>query len=183
MIKSEQIRGARAILGLKQKDLAIKAGISTTTLNNIERGVQTDPKISTLRAIRDALEAEGVRFIDERDDVEFGIVLQKNKNENETNTLLIIDDSKADRTLYKALLSKKLKGHWKIIEAQNAEEGYKFFSSLNPDCVLLDFMMYGANGFQLLIQIKEEKLKIPPIIFVTAFPSRSEEHTSELQSH
>ena len=63
MITIEQIRGARAMLGLKQKDLAAKANISTGTLNNIERGVQKDPKISTLKAIQDALEKEQIMFI------------------------------------------------------------------------------------------------------------------------
>ncbi|RWP72387.1 helix-turn-helix domain-containing protein [Mesorhizobium sp.] len=64
MINPEQIRGARAMLGLTQAELAKRAGISTTGLNNIEsRG--TDPKASTLRAIQSALEAAGVIFVDE----------------------------------------------------------------------------------------------------------------------
>jgi transcriptional regulator with XRE-family HTH domain len=61
MITPEQIRGARAMLGLTQAELAKNAGISTTGLNNIERG-SADPKASTLRAIRAALEAAGIEF-------------------------------------------------------------------------------------------------------------------------
>ena len=38
MLKPEQIRGARAMLGLTQAEVAKRAGISTTGLNNIERG-------------------------------------------------------------------------------------------------------------------------------------------------
>ncbi|MEQ1954436.1 helix-turn-helix transcriptional regulator [Mesorhizobium sp. CN2-181] len=64
MITAQQIRGARAMLGLTQADLAREAGISTTGLNNIESG-SSDPKTSTLRAIRAALEAAGVEFIPE----------------------------------------------------------------------------------------------------------------------
>lgn len=64
MISSQQIRGARAMLGLTQADLAKAAGISTTALNNIERG-SADPKVSTLSAIQRALEAAGVQFIPE----------------------------------------------------------------------------------------------------------------------
>jgi len=63
MITSEQIRGARAMLGFTQAELATAAGISTTGLNNIERGT-ADPKASTLRSIQDALEAAGVIFIE-----------------------------------------------------------------------------------------------------------------------
>lgn len=64
MITPEQIRGARAMLSLTQAELAEKAGISTTGLNNIERG-NADPKASTLRAIQGALESAGVQFIPE----------------------------------------------------------------------------------------------------------------------
>jgi len=49
------------MLGLSQADLARRAGVSTTGLNNIERGA-TDPKASTLTAIQKALET-GVEFI------------------------------------------------------------------------------------------------------------------------
>jgi predicted transcriptional regulator len=64
MITPQQIRGARAMLGLTQAELAERAGISKTGLNNIESG-GTDPKASTLRAIKAALEAAGVEFISE----------------------------------------------------------------------------------------------------------------------
>ncbi|MGO9392037.1 helix-turn-helix transcriptional regulator [Rhodoblastus sp.] len=64
MITSQQIRGARAMLGLTQAELAALAGISKTGLNNIESGA-TDPKASTLKAIQAALEAAGAEFIPE----------------------------------------------------------------------------------------------------------------------
>ncbi|MER8464155.1 helix-turn-helix domain-containing protein [Mesorhizobium sp. M1396] len=64
MITPEQIRGARAMLSLTQAELAKRAGISTTGLNNIESG-GTDPKASTLRAIQTTLESAGVEFIPE----------------------------------------------------------------------------------------------------------------------
>jgi predicted transcriptional regulator len=64
MLTPEQIRGARAMLGLTQAELAKRAGMSTTGLNNIEKG-SADPKASTLRAIQAALEQAGVQFIAE----------------------------------------------------------------------------------------------------------------------
>ena len=66
MITLQQIRAARALIGLSQHQLAEKAGVSIGTLNNIERGVQTDPKFSTLRSIQRALEAEGIEFVSEQ---------------------------------------------------------------------------------------------------------------------
>ena len=61
MLKPEQIRGARAMLGLTQAEVAKRAGISTTGLNNIERG-SSDPKASTLTAIQQVFEAAGIEF-------------------------------------------------------------------------------------------------------------------------
>lgn len=61
MITPQQIRGARAMLGLTQAELAKRAGISTTGLNNIESGTG-DPKASTLTAIKSALEGAGIEF-------------------------------------------------------------------------------------------------------------------------
>lgn len=64
MIQPAQIRAARALLGITQAELAAGAGISTTALNNIERGA-ADPKASTLTAIQKALEEAGVVFVPE----------------------------------------------------------------------------------------------------------------------
>lgn len=55
------------MLALSQADLAKLAGMSTTGLNNIEKG-KADPKTSTLQAIRHALESAGVIFIDSNGD-------------------------------------------------------------------------------------------------------------------
>jgi transcriptional regulator with XRE-family HTH domain len=62
MITPAQIRGARAMLELTQKELAERAGLSATALVNIEIGA-SDPKASSLAAIQAALEAAGAEFI------------------------------------------------------------------------------------------------------------------------
>ncbi len=63
-ISSRQIRAARAMLEVKQRDLAAAAGVSLATLNNIERGV-ADPRSSTLSAIERALNNAGVDIDDD----------------------------------------------------------------------------------------------------------------------
>lgn len=59
MITAAQIRAGRALLNVKQSELAKAAGVSLATLNNIERGVG-DPRSSTLQAIERALKTAGV---------------------------------------------------------------------------------------------------------------------------
>jgi DNA-binding XRE family transcriptional regulator len=63
MTTPAQIRAARALLDWTQADLAAKAGISPTSINTIERE-KGDPKLSTVSAIRRALEEAGVEFTD-----------------------------------------------------------------------------------------------------------------------
>lgn len=61
MITGSQIRAARALLNVKQSELARAAGVALATLNNIERGVG-DPRTSTLSAIERCLSDAGVWF-------------------------------------------------------------------------------------------------------------------------
>lgn len=63
MITKEQIRAARGLLGIKQTDLAKAAAISEMSVKNIERGA-TDPRLSTLMALKEALEKMGVVFME-----------------------------------------------------------------------------------------------------------------------
>ncbi|HEU5047411.1 MAG TPA: response regulator [Rickettsiales bacterium] len=167
VISIEQIKAARMMLNLKQVDLAKKAGISLATLNNIERGVQTDPKISTMKSIQQALEREGIEFTaDALGGV--GVSLKPQRKGSDSVTVLIVDDNKADRTLYKTWLGRNLSRKYRVVEADNARAGFDAFVEWRPQCLILDFMMYGADGFQLLASLKREHAKLPPVVFVTA---------------
>lgn len=180
MISVGQIRAARAMLNIKQKDLADKAGISIATLNNIERGVQLDPKISTMHAIQGALEKSGIEFITNTLGG-VGVCLKPKHTGNGYATILIVDDNKADRTLYKNWLGKSPAKKYRIVEAENARAGFDAYIEHQPDCVILDFMMYGADGFQLLAALKREQAKLPPIIFVTGMHNEILEDSAKSQ--
>ena len=54
---------ARAATGLGLRDLARNSGVSTNTVSRLERGEELKP--ATVLAIRTALEAAGVEFIEE----------------------------------------------------------------------------------------------------------------------
>jgi len=62
-ISSKQIRAARGLLNLSQRELAEKANLSVNSLNNIERDVGS-PRLDSMKAIEDALAADGVEFLD-----------------------------------------------------------------------------------------------------------------------
>lgn len=62
MVSSRQIRAARALLGWSQQDLADKAVLSLNAVKRLENG-QVDPRLSTVLAVRKALEGAGVEFL------------------------------------------------------------------------------------------------------------------------
>lgn len=59
----KQIKAARILLDWKQSDLAEASGLSKTAVTQIESGYVL-PRQSSINAIREALESEGVEFID-----------------------------------------------------------------------------------------------------------------------
>ncbi|WP_281405145.1 helix-turn-helix transcriptional regulator [Mesorhizobium sp. B4-1-1] len=63
-ISVEQCRGARAMLGWSQAELADAAGVSRATVVDFERGLRV-PHRNNLIAIREAFEAAGIEFIPE----------------------------------------------------------------------------------------------------------------------
>ena len=61
MITGAQVKAARALLGLSQMDIALRAGVSQTSIWQLENSERT-PVEARLRHIRRALEAAGVEF-------------------------------------------------------------------------------------------------------------------------
>jgi transcriptional regulator with XRE-family HTH domain len=65
VLKIEQLRAARGLLGWSQSDLAQRAGLSLPTVKRVESG--TGPRVSdeAQNKLQRALESAGVEFIDE----------------------------------------------------------------------------------------------------------------------
>lgn len=65
MTTPAQIRAARSLLGLSQPEAASLAGVSVSTLKRAEGSIQIGASADAIAAIRAALEAAGVIFIEE----------------------------------------------------------------------------------------------------------------------
>jgi len=61
-IRANQVKAARALLGLSQEDLAVLTGLSIPTIRKIEGGA-ISPRSRTMNAIRHAIEDAGWEFI------------------------------------------------------------------------------------------------------------------------
>jgi len=66
MLTAEQLRGARAILRMDQKQVAEAANVSLPTIKRLEKmDGALSGHVGTITAIQKALEAAGVEFIPE----------------------------------------------------------------------------------------------------------------------
>jgi len=78
-------------------------------------------------------------------------------------TILIIED---DKFLRELIVQKLIKEGFEISEAVDGEEGMKKVKEEKPDLVLLDLILPGIDGFEVLARMKEDPVlaAIPVII-------------------
>jgi len=77
--------------------------------------------------------------------------------------ILIIED---DKFLRELIVQKLTKEGYEIAEAVDGEEGVKKFKEEMPDLVLLDLILPGIDGFEVLSRVKKdpEVSSVPVII-------------------
>ncbi|MEF8847430.1 MAG: response regulator [Candidatus Paceibacterota bacterium] len=77
--------------------------------------------------------------------------------------ILIIEDDKFLRQLVSRKLSKQ---DFEIAEAVDGESGLEKVKEVNPDLVLLDLILPGMDGFEVLSEIKDdpETSSVPVVI-------------------
>ncbi len=52
---AERLKKIREKAGMSQQDLAVKAGLSISSVSQIEQGKKPDPRVSTIQALASAL--------------------------------------------------------------------------------------------------------------------------------
>ncbi len=80
--------------------------------------------------------------------------------------ILIIDDSPTEVHVFKSMLTNH---NIEVSVAENGEEGVAKAIEIKPDCILMDVVMPGKNGFQATRDISRhpETADIPIIIITT----------------
>lgn len=85
-------------------------------------------------------------------------------------TLLVVDDERANRSLFKAMLAPL---GVEVVLAGDGEEALARFDAGDIDLVVLDVMMPGLNGIDVLRRIRARTdLPWTPVIIATAFNER-----------
>lgn len=83
------------------------------------------------------------------------------------NIILVVDDMGTNRLILKQILEED----YEVLEAENGMKALDILSSAErlPDAVLLDIMMPGMDGFEVLHKIKENPKTLHiPVLFITA---------------
>ncbi len=79
--------------------------------------------------------------------------------------ILIVED---DKFLRELIAQKLIKEGYDIAEAVDGEKGIKAVEEEKPDLVLLDLILPGVDGFEVLAKIKEDpKIAQIPVIILS----------------
>ena len=82
--------------------------------------------------------------------------------------VVLAEDNDDHALLIKMALEKVAEGAVEIHRARTGTEALALVGSLHPDLLLLDLRMPGMTGHDVLLALKREKDKLPPILMLTA---------------
>ena len=83
--------------------------------------------------------------------------------------LLLVDD---DKEVLKINAKYFLQAGYDVKAATNARNAYKILKDFTPDCIVLDVMMPGTDGFKACTEIRQ--LSQAPVIFLTGCDSEDD---------
>ncbi len=79
--------------------------------------------------------------------------------------ILIIDDSPTELHMFQGMLEKS---GFETLVADSGEEGLRQASASQPDCILMDVVMPGMNGFQATRKLTQDpRTSDIPVIMIT----------------
>ena len=89
---------------------------------------------------------------------------------NASGTILVVDDQPANLRVVGTLLQRH---GFEVLSASTGTEALQLAIERIPDLMLLDMMMPGMDGFELLRQLRQQSsLQAVPVIFLTAAQDR-----------
>lgn len=79
-------------------------------------------------------------------------------------TLLLVDDSRTDREIYKLLLSRGNADGYRFVEADCMARAVALAERTQPDCLLIDYQLPDGNGIETYRQIRRSHPHLPAIL-------------------
>jgi PAS domain S-box-containing protein len=89
--------------------------------------------------------------------------------QQESRTVLIVEDSIKDRETYRRYLLKDQRYTYQILETASGEEGLQLCLTTKPDVILLDYFLPDVDGLNFLAQLKTKKQQTNlPVVMLAA---------------
>lgn len=149
----------RRTLHITQATLASNSGVSKPTISRLEQGtLDRLPKMTTLEKLACGLE---VRF----EDLESLVFRAKGAANQAKARVLIVEDEESLSRLWTMSLNR---AGYATVSAANGEDALALFNYAEPDAVLLDLMMPGITGLDLLRYLRRDLGFKGAVIVVTA---------------
>lgn len=93
-------------------------------------------------------------------------------------TILVCDDEEALRALMRAALDPS---GCEIVEARDGDEALELARTVRPDLIVLDMMMPGRTGLEVLAELRgDEEFAETPVIVLTARAQASDRDAAAL---
>lgn len=103
-----------------------------------------------------------------------GVSVARSRWDRMTDTgawrVLIIEDDRIDREIYKRRLRHSTPFHFEFAECDSAAAGIEMSNRWSPDCILLDFSLPDMDGLQVLPRLRGQNDRLPcAVVMLTAF--------------
>lgn len=85
------------------------------------------------------------------------------------HNILTVDDTPADRALYRHYLSSSQRYTFNFIEAGSGYRGLELWEQYQPDVVILDYKLPDIDGLKFLRRLRSSPSKVCPVIMVTGY--------------
>jgi len=90
---------------------------------------------------------------------------QTEENERERYKIICVDDVQCSLVA----LKRRLMGHYEVYPAESSDVLFALLEKITPDLILLDINMPGADGYEIIIKLKEdERYADIPVVFLTS---------------
>lgn len=92
-------------------------------------------------------------------------------------TILVCDNEEPLRALIRATLDSD---DYRVVEARDGDESLELAHSARPDLIVLDVMMPGRSGLEVLRELRDDpKLARTPVIMLTARAQGADREAAE----
>jgi len=107
----------------------------------------------------------------------FELHLLKMNKMKDTPKIMLIDDSTTNNILYSSIFTDE---GYDVVICDNSKNALKMIIEEKPSLIILDLMMPGIDGFELMKKIKQDSnLASIPIVMVTAKLSKESEEKAK----